>query len=74
MRWLDRAKYAAVAWMALLGSSVAGMAIVMQAAGDPAAATANTIAFALFALIASAIAVAVYRPLLATVVYTEVTR
>jgi hypothetical protein len=74
MRWLDRAKYAAVAWMALLGSSVAGMAFVMQAAGDPAAATANTIAFALFALIASAIAVVVYRPLLATVVYTEVTR
>ncbi len=58
-----KAKYAVVAWMALLGSSVAGMAIVMQATGDPAAAMGNTIAFCLFAIIALVMAALVYRPL-----------
>ncbi|MGA9596776.1 MAG: hypothetical protein WBV06_11500 [Acidimicrobiia bacterium] len=63
---LDRAGYAAAGWMALLGTSVAGMAVVMQATDDPAATTANTVAFTLFALIGLAIAAVVYRPLLAS--------
>ena len=61
--WVQKAKYAAVAWAALLGSSVAGMAIVMQASADPAATTANTIAFSLFAAISLTMAAVVYRPL-----------
>ena len=61
--WAHKAKYAAVGWFALLGSSVAGMAIVMQATGDPAASTSNTAAFGLFAAVGLTIAVSVYRPL-----------
>ncbi len=63
--WAHTAIYAAVGWFALLGSSVAGMAIVMQAAGDPAASAANTIAFSLFAIFGVTVAVIVYRPLFA---------
>jgi hypothetical protein len=62
-RWAARARYAACGWTALLGSSVAGMAIVMQATGDPAAGTANTLAFTSFALIALGIAWRIYLPL-----------
>lgn len=61
--WAHKAKYPAVGWFALLGSSVAGMAIVMQATGDPAGTTVNTIAFASFALFALALAAVIYRPL-----------
>lgn len=61
--WAHKAKYAAVGWFALLGASVAGMAVAMQIAGDPAASWTNTIAFGAFALIAFAIAVVVYWPL-----------
>lgn len=61
--WAASVRYAAVGWMAMLGTAVAGMAIVMQVSGDPAATTANTVAFSLFAAIALAIAVIAYRPL-----------
>jgi len=61
--WASRARYGAVGWMAMLGTAVAGMAIVMQATGDPAATTANTVAFSLFALVGLVIAVITYRPL-----------
>lgn len=61
--WAHKAKYPAVGWFALLGSSVAGMAIVMQATGDPAGTTVNTIAFVSFALFALALAAVIYRPL-----------
>lgn len=61
--WAEKAKYAAAGWVGLLGSSVAGMAIVMQAANDPAATFGNTMAFSLFAAIGLAVAVLVYRPL-----------
>ncbi|MCB2412420.1 hypothetical protein LGT39_06100 [Demequina sp. TTPB684] len=63
--WVVKARYAAVGWMAMLGTAVAGMAITMQATGDPAASVANTAAFSLFALVALSIAVAAYRPLFA---------
>lgn len=61
--WVTKAKYAMAGWIALLGSSVAGMAIVMQATGDPAGSAANTVAFGSFALIGLVMAVVVYRPL-----------
>lgn len=61
--WVDKAKYAVAGWVALLGSSVAGMAIVMQATGDPAATVGNSVAFSLFAVIGLVVAGLVYRPL-----------
>jgi hypothetical protein len=61
--WAHKAVYAAVGWFALLGSAVAGMAVVMQGAGDAAASTANTLAFTLFAAVGLSVAVIVYRPL-----------
>ncbi|MDX1450244.1 MAG: hypothetical protein R3246_14420, partial [Acidimicrobiia bacterium] len=61
--WVGRAKYASVGWVALLGSSVAGMAIVMQVTDDPAATLGNTVAFSLFAAVALVVAALVYRPL-----------
>lgn len=61
--WVEKAKYAVAGWVALLGSSVAGMAIVMQATGDPAGTVANTAAFSLFASIGLVMAVLVNRPL-----------
>lgn len=62
--WVAKIKYAAVGWAALLGSSVAGMAIVMQITGDSAATMANTAAFSGFAAIALGMAWVVYAPLL----------
>jgi hypothetical protein len=56
--------YAGVGWSALLGSSIAGMAIVMQLEGDPAASTANTVVFVTFAVLAIAFAIVTYRSLL----------
>ena len=64
LQWAQKIKYAAVGWAALLGSSVAGMAIVMQVTGDPAATIANTVAFSGFAAIALGMAWVVYSPLL----------
>lgn len=63
--WARRAIPAAAGWAALLGTSVAGMAIVMQATGDPAAGMANTIAFAGLAALALALAWLFHRPLVA---------
>ena len=62
--WVAKLEYAAVGWAALLGSSVAGMAVVMQMTGDPAASVANTVAFGSFAAIALAMAAVLYAPLL----------
>lgn len=55
-----KAGYLAVGWMALLGSSVAGMAIVMQARGAPGASWGNTLAFGSFAATSLAVAVLAY--------------
>ena len=57
--WANKLKYAAVGWAALLGASVAGMAIVMQTTADPA----NTVALSVFAAIGLALAIVIYRPL-----------
>jgi hypothetical protein len=61
--WAQRAKYGVVGWFALLGSSVAGMAIVMQINQDASASLANTIGFGTFALLGLALASILYRPL-----------
>lgn len=61
--WAATAKLALAGWVALLGSSVAGMAIAMQVGGDPAATLANTVAFSLFALVGLGLAVLAYQPL-----------
>lgn len=62
-RWAGKVRYAVAAWAALLGTSVAGMAIVMQVRGDPASSLANTVAFSVFAAIAVSMAWLVYRPI-----------
>ena len=51
--------------MALLGSSVFGMAVVMQASGDPAATMVNAVAFGAFASIGLTVAIGLYRKLFA---------
>lgn len=60
---LRKLAYAVVGWSALLGSSVAGMAIVMQVHGDPGASVANVAAFGAFAVVGIAAAVALYAPI-----------
>ena len=61
--WAHKVAYAAVGWTALLGASVAGMAIVMQANDDPAASATNTLVFAVAAVITVGMAVVAYLPL-----------
>ncbi|HET7397857.1 MAG TPA: hypothetical protein VFJ94_04985 [Intrasporangium sp.] len=61
--WAGRLRYAVLGWAALLASSVAGMALVMQVGGDPAASTANSVVFVLFALVAIGLVAVVERPL-----------
>lgn len=63
-RWAEKGKYSAIGWVALLGSSVAAMAIVMLAKGDPSASTATTIVFGVFAALAVAMALRAYWPLI----------
>lgn len=62
--WAHKAVYGVLGWFALLGSSVASMAAVMQAKADPAASTTNTAAFGVFAVVGLTIAVRLLRPLL----------
>jgi len=62
-RWAHKAAYAVVGWIALLGSAVAGMAIVMQVRGDPEGTLANVAAFGSFAAIGIVAAIIAYRPL-----------
>jgi hypothetical protein len=62
-RWARLATYAMVGWGALLASSVAGMAVVMQVNDDPAASPANTIVFGLFAAAFLALAFVLYSGL-----------
>lgn len=63
-RWAEKGKYSAIGWVALLGSSVAAMAIVMLAKDDPSASTATTIVFGAFAALAVAMALRAYWPLI----------
>jgi hypothetical protein len=60
----EAARFAASGWVALLGASVAGMAIVMEMTDDPAASPINTVAFSLFAVVGVWFAIAIHRPLI----------
>ncbi len=57
-------RYAVTGWAALLGSSVAGMAVAMQVTDAAGASPVLTVAFTTFAVIAVVVAVLVHRPLL----------
>jgi hypothetical protein len=48
--WADKAAYGVLAWGSMLGSAVAGMAVVMQINDDPAAMLANVFIMGFFAL------------------------
>jgi hypothetical protein len=61
--WADKAAYALLGWGAMLGSAVAGMAVVMQVNDDPAAVFANVVIMGTFALAFLALFVRVLRPL-----------
>lgn len=69
--WARKAQYAVVGWFALLGSSVAGMAIVMRSAGDPEATWFTTIGFVVFAVLGLTLAVILYRPLFRPIARTD---
>ncbi len=60
--WARRMRGPVAGWGALLGSSVAGMAFVMLASGDPAGSIVMTLAFGTFAVVALTLAVLVHRP------------
>ena len=64
-RWATKVMYAVIGWGALLGSAVAGMAIVMQVNDDPTASLANSLVFTGFALAFLLLAVVIYRPVFA---------
>jgi hypothetical protein len=64
--WAAKVMYAVIGWGALLGSAVAGMAIVMQINDDPTASLASSIVFTSFAVAFVALAFVIYRPVLTT--------
>ena len=61
--WAGRALYASVTWFALLGSSVAGMAVVMQVRDDPEASLANVLVMSAASLLWIGLATVLYRPM-----------
>ncbi len=61
--WAHKAKFAVVGWFALLGSSVAGMAIIMQITAAPGASTAFVLGFGIIAVVGLILAISLYRPL-----------
>lgn len=62
--WATKLSSGILGWGALLGSSVAGMGIVMIANDDPASSIGLTTGFVVFALIFLVLAGLVFRPLL----------
>lgn len=62
--WARVARAPVVAWCALLGSAVAGMAVVMLGTGAAGASVGLTVGFVGAAALALALAAAVFRPLL----------
>ena len=63
--WAGTALYGVVGWFALVPPSVAAMAIVKLVRGDPNAAVGDTVVFIVVTVIFFAIAIWLYRPLLA---------
>lgn len=62
--WACKAAYAVLGGYALIGSSVAAMALVMLANGDPDASAGLAVAFTAFAGVFLALTAGLYRPLL----------
>ena len=62
--WARTALYALVGWFALVPPSVTAMAVVKHLRNDPFANAADTVVFAVGAVVFAAIAVALYRPVL----------
>lgn len=61
--WSRTAAYAVIGWFALVPAAVAAMAIAMVVNGDPAADTGTAAVFAVAAVVFTAGAAALYRPL-----------
>ena len=61
--WARTAAYAVIGWFALTPASVAAMNITMQINGDPLATTVSTVLFGAAAVIFTAEATFLYRPL-----------
>lgn len=61
--WANKAAYALLGWGAMLGSAVAGMAVVMQVNDDPAAVFANVVIMGTFAIAFLGLFVKVLQPL-----------
>jgi hypothetical protein len=64
--WAAKALLVVVGWSALLGASVAGMAVAMLVKNDPGASVTNVTAFATFALVALVLAGLVQSPMIRT--------
>lgn len=61
--WSRTAAYAVIGWFALVPAAVAAMAIAMVANGDPAADTGTAVMFVAAAVVFTAGAASLYRPL-----------
>jgi hypothetical protein len=61
--WARTAAYAVIGWFALTPASVAAMNITMRINGDPLATTAATVLFVTAAVVFTAGAILLYRPL-----------
>ena len=61
--WARTAAYAVIGWFSLVPVSVAAMTLVMRVNGDPLVSAADTVVFAVVAVVFTAGAVALYRPL-----------
>ncbi len=65
--WARTAAYAVIGWFALVPAAVAAMAIVMQVNDDPDATTGATVMFVVAAVVFTAAAAQLYRPVFGTV-------
>lgn len=64
--WARTAAYAVIGWFALVPAAVAAMAIVMQVNDDPDATTGATVMFVVAAIVFTAAAAHLYRPMFAS--------
>jgi hypothetical protein len=62
VRWARRALYAVVAWLALIGTAVAGMAVAMRLQGQPSMSVGAMVVMLALAVMLLGIAVLLYAP------------
>lgn len=70
--WARTAAYAVIGWFALVPAAVAAMAIVMQMNDDPDATTGATVMFVVAAIVFTAAAAQLYRPMFAATADVDV--